>query len=93
MTIPTPDIIADEQTDEEARREEEEAIADNFLHIICFLCYPAFASEPVAPHEAQCICGKPVHKGDSPGPDTAPACILCTEMAQGHYRKAHAKQR
>ena len=90
MTIPNTDIIADEQIDTDAEREREDAtIADHFSHIVCYLCFPAFATESVAPHDAQCICGKPVRAGDTPGPANAPECILCTEMAEGHYRKTH----
>jgi hypothetical protein len=94
MSIPNTDIIVDEQIDADLRRkQEEESIADNFSHIVCYLCYPAFAkAESVAPYDAQCICGKPVRAGDTPGPENAPACILCTEMAEGHYRKAHARR-
>jgi hypothetical protein len=91
MTIPTPDIIIDEETDTDARLDDDDAIADHFRHIVCFLCYPAFATSRVAPHDAECICGKPVKAGDSPGPPNAPECVLCNEMADGHYRKAHSK--
>jgi hypothetical protein len=92
LTIPDAEPVLDEQTAADLRREREEAIADNFLHIVCFLCYPAFAEKSVAPHDAECICGKPVHAGDTPGPLSAPSCVLCTEMAEGHYRKVHAKR-
>jgi hypothetical protein len=91
MTIPSPEIIVDEETEVEPQREDEDAIADHFRHIVCFLCYPAFATQRAAPHDASCICGKPVKAGDSPGPDSAPECILCNEMADGHYRKAHSR--
>jgi hypothetical protein len=91
MTIPTPEIIVDDETDTEAQREDDDTIADHFRHIVCFLCFPAFATTRVAPHDATCICGKPVKAGDSPGPENAPECVLCNEMADGHYRKAHSR--
>ena len=92
MTIPNTDIVQDDRTEAELRREDEDAIADHFLHIVCFLCFPAFAEKSVAPHDAECICGKPLRAGDTPGPAAAPECVLCTEMAEGHYRRAHAKR-
>ncbi|HWG22575.1 hypothetical protein [Actinospica sp.] len=93
MTIPDPGTILDDETEAELRREEEvEAISDNFRHIICFLCYPAFEAQAVAPHDAQCICGKPVHAGEVQAPESAPECVLCYEMADGHYRKKHARR-
>ena len=93
MTIPTPDIIREEDTGTEADpiHDDEDAIADHFRHIVCFLCYPAFATTHVAPHDAECICGKPVKTGDAPAPETAPECVLCNEMADGHYRKVHSR--
>ena len=96
MTLPANEIrhaepSIDEQMEiaAELRRQHEESIADNFRHIVCFLCYPAFATTRVAPHDAECICGKPVKAGDIPGPSTAPECVLCNEMAEGHRRAAH----
>ena len=92
MTIPDTDTLIDEdeQTATELRRQHEDSIADNFRHIVCFLCFPAFATTRVAPHDAECICGKPVKTGDIPGPRAAPQCVLCNEMAQSHYRSAHS---
>ena len=83
-------VDEEDQTVSEVRRQHEESIAGNFRHIVCFLCYPAFATTRVAPHDAECICGKPVKTGDVPGPSTAPECVLCNEMAEGHRRSAHA---
>lgn len=80
-------ILPESETEE--RRRNEDSIADNFRHIVCFLCYPAFATTRIAPHDAECICGKPVRAGDVPGPSTAPQCVLCNEMAEGHRRSAH----
>jgi hypothetical protein len=92
LTIPETETIQDERFADDLRRErEEEEIADHFSHIVCFLCYPEFAEKSVAPHDAQCICGKPVRAGDTPGPSNAPSCVLCNEMANGHYRKKHAR--
>lgn len=91
MSIPMPEIIADEEIEVEPRGPDEDAIADHFRHIVCYLCYPAFATTRVAPHDANCICGKPVKAGDSPGPENAPECVLCSEMADGHYRKVHSR--
>jgi len=91
MTLPETGILVDEDTDAELRRQHEDSIADNFRHIVCFLCYPEFATMRVAPHDAQCICGKPVKAGDSPGPSTAPECVLCNEMAASHRRSAHSE--
>ncbi|HWG22508.1 hypothetical protein [Actinospica sp.] len=102
MTLPANEILhaenytenyTDEDTDTaaELRQKHEESIADNFRHIVCFLCYPAFATTRVAPHDAECICGKPVRTGDIPGPSTAPECVLCNEMAEGHRSATHAE--
>jgi hypothetical protein len=96
MTRPANRILdTDQDQDTEAaveqRRQHENSIADNFRHIVCFLCYPAFATTRVAPHDAECICGKPLGTGDTPGPRTAPECVLCNEMAEGHRRSAHGE--
>jgi hypothetical protein len=92
MTIPdTGTILTDETSAEASHEDEVEAISDSFRHIVCLVCYPAFAEQTVAPHDAECICGKPVHAGELQAPDTAPECVLCHEMADGHYRRRHAK--
>ncbi|MBR7825576.1 hypothetical protein KDK95_04605 [Actinospica sp. MGRD01-02] len=70
-------------------RSRSDSADDGLRHIICFLCYPAFETQPVAPHDAQCICGKRVKKGDAPASRAAPQCILCDELAEGHYRRLH----
>jgi hypothetical protein len=90
MTIPETETLIDEGTTAEPQRQHEDSIADNFRHIVCFLCYPAFATVRAAPHDAQCICGKPLKAGDTPGPATAPQCVVCDEMAEGHRRSAHS---
>ena len=91
MTIPRTDTLVAPEIDPDVRQEYDRAIEDNFRHIVCFRCYPAFAATRVAPHDAECICGKPVRTGQSPGPVSAPECALCNEMADAHYRSAHAK--
>lgn len=81
---------AENETTEAVRRpERQDAFHDNFRHIICFLCYPAFEQELLAPHDAECICGKPVSAGDGPAPRTSPQCALCDAMAEEHYRSRH----
>lgn len=72
---------------------ERDTIGDNYRHIICFLCYPAFETELLAPHDAECICGKPVRAGDAPTPRNAPQCALCDAMAEDHYRFRHERSR
>lgn len=91
MTLPDTETSTDEETAAELRRRHEDSIDDNFRHIVCFLCFPAFAATRVAPHDAECICGKPVRAGDVPAPSTAPECVLCNEMAQAHRRSAHSE--
>ncbi|WP_034262693.1 hypothetical protein [Actinospica robiniae] len=71
---------------------ERDTIGDNYRHIICFLCYPAFEIELLAPHDAECICGKPVRSGDAPAPRSAPQCALCDAMAEDHYRVRHGER-
>lgn len=90
MAASKTETVVDGVTDAELRRQHEASIADNFRHIVCFLCYPAFATTRVAPHDAECICGKPVRAGDVPGPGTAPECVLCNEMTQGHHDAVHS---
>ena len=92
MTLPSPEIIVDEPVETTSRREDDEAVSEHFRHIVCYLCYPAFATQRVAPHDAQCICGKKLRAGDSPGPDNAPECVLCNEMAEMHYNRTHARR-
>ncbi|HEY3871072.1 MAG TPA: hypothetical protein VGM10_22120 [Actinocrinis sp.] len=87
----TAETVLGEATAPELRRDEE-PVEDNFRHIVCFLCYPAFATARVAPHDAECICGKPVRAGDAPGPSTAPQCVLCNEMVQTHRRAVHSER-
>jgi hypothetical protein len=92
MTLPSPDTILDAPTEADLERERDAANADQLRHIVCLLCYPAFATDPVARHDVECICGKPLHAGETAGSDTAPACVVCTELADGHYRRKHSKR-
>ena len=93
MTIPDSGTILDDEIEAELRREEEvEAISDNFRHIICLMCYPAFAEQTVAPHDAAVHLRQAGALGELQAPDTAPECVLCHEMADGHYRRRHAKR-
>ena len=62
--------------------------ADHLRHIICVLCYPAFDGATVAPHDAQCVCGKMLRKGDRPSPKAA-HCILCDELWEPHSAATH----
>jgi hypothetical protein len=64
--------------------------ADHLRHIICVDCYPAFQGSLEAPHDAVCICGKPVLKGDKPKPSRAPQCILCNELRDHHSATLHS---
>lgn len=90
MAIPTPELLPEEESNTDLLSDDEDAIEEHFRHIVCYLCYPAFATSHVAPHDAECICGKKVKAGDSPAPNSAPECVLCSEMADGHYRKKHS---
>ena len=93
MTLPVPDIIQDDPAAEaDLERDREPADVDQLRHIVCLLCHPDFATDPVAHYDVECICGKPLHPGETAGPDTAPACVVCTELADGHYRRKHAKR-
>lgn len=73
------------------RTEAEREIDEHFRHIVCVLCHPEFEGTRVAPHDAVCICGKRLLKGDKPGPASAPQCILCNEMWDHHLSVAHGR--
>lgn len=92
-TIPGTSSVGQEPgTARSVRSEADEKIDDNFRHIVCVLCNPAFEGTRKAPHDAVCICGKRVRKGDAPGPTTAPQCILCNELIDHHFTVAHADE-
>ncbi|TDT97934.1 hypothetical protein EDD99_6138 [Streptomyces sp. 846.5] len=63
--------------------------ADRLRHIICTICYPAFAGTREAPHDAVCVCGRPVRKGDPRSPQNAMQCILCDELLNHHNTTFH----
>jgi hypothetical protein len=62
---------------------------DRLQHIVCMLCYPAFEQALRAPHDAVCICGKQLRKGDMRGAPDAPQCILCNELRDHHSGTMH----
>ncbi|HEX4102688.1 MAG TPA: hypothetical protein VHY21_19445, partial [Pseudonocardiaceae bacterium] len=62
---------------------------DHLRHIVCITCYPAFAGTREAPHDAVCICGKLIQKGDAASPNTAPHCIMCDELREHHLATVH----
>jgi hypothetical protein len=66
--------------------------SDHFRHIICVQCYPAFNRSREAPHDAVCICGKRLNKGDTPAPSDAAQCILCNEMWKHHLDTVHSNK-
>ena len=63
---------------------------DRLQHIVCMICYPAFEQALQAPHDAVCICGKQLRKGDMRGARDAPQCIICNELRDHHYATVHA---
>lgn len=67
----------------------DDDVSDHLRHIICMLCYPAFAESRQAPHDAICICGKRLRKGVIPAPSTAAQCILCNELWEHHRSTVH----
>jgi len=77
------------------RESEREAVkadeGDHLRHIICVACYPAFEGSREAPHDAVCICGKPVRKGDRRNPTDTAQCILCNELWNHHSSTVHAR--
>lgn len=64
--------------------------SDHLQHIVCMICYPAFDQALRAPHDAVCICGKQLRKGDMRGARDAPQCILCNELRDYHYATEHS---
>jgi len=90
---PSPRSALLDQEVEEAqqRKSRDESPDDGLRHIVCFLCFPLFEGTRSAPHDAQCICGRPIKAGATAGPAEAPECVMCNEMAQPHYRFNHAE--
>jgi len=66
---------------------------DRLSHLVCFLCYPAFDGALKAPHDALCLCGKPVHRGEMPGKPGAPPCVVCDELWVDHRALTHTRPR
>lgn len=74
---------------EPADRLPEHDSRDNLRHIVCVLCYPRFRGTQAAPHDAFCVCGKPLRTGDVPNPPTSAQCILCDELWDHHCDVVH----
>jgi hypothetical protein len=74
---------------ETAETVNEDDTRDHLRHIICMLCYPAFGRSREAPHDAICICGKQLRKGEMPNPSSAAQCILCNELWKHHLATVH----
>lgn len=70
-----------------------DSAGDRLSHIVCFLCYPAFDGALKAPHDASCLCGKPVHRGEVPGKPDAQPCVVCRELWFDHRALTHARAR
>ena len=67
--------------------------SDRLSHLVCFLCYPAFDGALNAPHDAACLCGKPVRRGEVPGEPGAPACVVCDQLWIDHRTLKHGRPR
>ncbi|WP_152626234.1 hypothetical protein [Streptacidiphilus carbonis] len=84
---------ADPTTAAAAKPEASTGDGDQLRHIICVRCFPAFDGVLRAPHDAVCICGKPVRMGERrPGGDVM-HCILCDELRDYHNREKHSPGR
>ena len=73
-----------------AAAEAEADVSDHLRHIICVVCHPAFDGALEAPHDAACICGRPVRKGDRRNPTDTAQCILCNEL-WNHHAATHSR--
>ncbi|QMU77071.1 hypothetical protein GXW83_16515 [Streptacidiphilus sp. PB12-B1b] len=62
---------------------------DHLRHIICMTCFPAFDGARQAPHDAVCVCGRRIRKGDRRNPADTAQCILCNELWRHHKATAH----
>lgn len=85
-------IGADTARAPEADKARDSA-GDKLSHLVCFLCYPAFDGALKAPHDAECLCGKPVRRGEVPGAPGAPACVVCDQLWIDHRALTHARPR
>jgi hypothetical protein len=63
---------------------------DRLRHIICIVCYPAFDGALEAPHDAECVCGRPVRAGDRRNPAATAQCVLCDGLWAHHAATVHA---
>lgn len=76
---------------------EQERVADSagdrLSHLVCFLCYPAFEGALKAPHDALCLCGRQVRRGESPGKPGAQPCVVCDELWVDHRALTHSRPR
>jgi len=70
-----------------------DSTGDKLSHLVCFLCYPAFEGALKAPHDASCLCGKPVRRGEPPGDPGAPACVVCDQLWIDHRALTHGRPR
>lgn len=52
-------------------------------------CFPAFDGAGEAPHDAVCICGKPVRAGECRPEDNAMECLMCNDLRGHHERQRH----
>jgi hypothetical protein len=91
MEVIEPSTGGGPSTWKEARPAESQTPddGDRLRHIICVSCFPAFAGTQEAPHDAMCICGKPVTRGDRRSPDNSAQCIICNELLSHHTATAH----
>ena len=63
---------------------------DRLRHIICVRCFPAFDGTREAPHDAVCICGKPVRAGEQRPTGNTMDCVMCNESRGHHDRERHS---
>jgi hypothetical protein len=73
--------------------EKTDSARDRFGHLVCFLCYPAFDGALKAPHDAVCLCGKPIRRGEAPGKPGAELCVVCSKLWLDHRALTHARPR
>jgi hypothetical protein len=83
-TARAPDADTDKVTD---------GTGDRLSHLVCFLCFPAFDGALKAPHDASCLCGKPVRRGEVPGEPGSQACVVCDQLWIDHRALTHGRPR
>jgi len=92
-SLMTPTVVRRGETAPTSRpvlADTDDEGGDHLRHIVCMICYPAFDQALEAPHDAVCLCGKRLLKGDKRGAGDAAQCILCNELRDHHYATAHA---